>query len=67
MQSLGKTVCQIPDPLLAAAVATAGRLLDRLCSNGLRALTTMLMLGRKSASYCTHRAATAAICFAKMR
>jgi hypothetical protein len=24
-------------------------------------LTTMLMLGRKSPSYCTHRAATAAI------
>ena len=38
-----------------------GRLPDRLCSKGLRALTTMLMLGRKSPSYCTHRAATAAI------
>lgn len=27
-----------------------------------RALTTMLMFGRKSASYCTHKAATAANC-----
>ena len=45
----------------AEAEETEGRLPDRLCSKGLRALTTMLMLGRKSPSYCTHRAATAAI------
>jgi hypothetical protein len=31
-------------------------------SRGCSAFTTMLMFGRKSASYCTHRAATAAIC-----
>lgn len=31
-------------------------------NSGWRALTTMLMFGRKSASYCTHKAATAAIC-----
>lgn len=30
-------------------------------NRGWRALTTMLMFGRKSASYCTHKAATAAI------
>jgi hypothetical protein len=29
---------------------------------GDKALTTMLMLGRNSASYCTHKAATAASC-----
>ena len=34
----------------------------RACNSGWRALTTMLMFGRKSASYCTHKAATAAIC-----
>jgi hypothetical protein len=34
----------------------------RAFSRGWRALTTMLMFGRKSASYCTHKAATAAIC-----
>ena len=31
-------------------------------NRGWSALTTMLMFGRKSASYCTHNAATAAIC-----
>jgi len=36
-------------------------LLDaRAFSRGWRAFTTMLMFGRKSASYCTHNAATAA-------
>lgn len=35
---------------------------DRAFNSGWRALTTMLMFGRKSASYCTHKAATAAIC-----
>ena len=36
---------------------------ERACNKGWRALTTMLMFGLKSASYCTHKAATAAICF----
>jgi hypothetical protein len=36
---------------------------DRGFDRGCRALTTMLIFGRKSASYCTHKAATAAICF----
>jgi len=40
------------------APAPALGLFDR----GWSALTTMLMFGRKSASYCTHNAATAAIC-----
>jgi hypothetical protein len=30
--------------------------------SGWRALTTMLIFGRNSASYCTHNAATAASC-----
>ena len=34
-------------------------------NSGWRALTTMLMFGRNSASYCTHNAATAAICINK--
>lgn len=34
---------------------------DRVFSSGWSALTTMLMFGLKSASYCTHKAATAAI------
>jgi hypothetical protein len=33
----------------------------RAFNSGWRALTTMLMFGRKSDSYCTHKAATAAI------
>jgi hypothetical protein len=54
-----------PDRSAAAAAWEAdeavGRLPDRLCSKGFKALTTMLMLGRNSPSYCTQRAATAAI------
>lgn len=54
-----------PDRSAAAAAGEAdeaeGRLPGRLCSKGFRALTTILMLGRNSPSYCTHRAATAAI------
>jgi len=44
--------------MLGASPAGPGRAFNR----GWRALTTMLMFGRKSASYCTHKAATAAIC-----
>lgn len=36
---------------------------ERACNRGFRALTKMLIFGRKSASYCTHKAATAANCF----
>lgn len=36
---------------------------DLAVRSGCKAFTTMLMFGRKSASYCTHRAATAASCF----
>lgn len=44
--------------VLGVSPAGPGRAFKRGC----RALTTMLMFGRKSASYCTHKAATAAIC-----
>jgi len=42
---------------LPCSACCVGLTVRRGCS----AFTTMLMLGRKSASYCTHRAATAAI------
>lgn len=35
---------------------------ERVFNRGWSAFTTMLIFGRKSASYCTHKAATAAIC-----
>jgi len=35
---------------------------ERVFSRGCKAFTIMLMFGRNSASYCTHNAATAAIC-----
>jgi len=44
--------------MLGASPAGPSRAFNR----GWRALTTMLIFGRKSASYCTHKAATAAIC-----
>ncbi|URE38699.1 STYKc [Musa troglodytarum] len=40
---------------------------DRVFSRGCSALTTILMFGLKSASYCTHKAATAANCSHKMK
>jgi hypothetical protein len=47
---------------LSTAGGGAGVGVCLLTSSGDKALTTMLILGRNSASYCTHKAATAASC-----
>jgi len=50
-------------PQLAGSVAGSDGAGAGLCwRRGESAFTTMLMLGLNSASYCTHRAATAASC-----